>query len=63
MPMPLDIFTSTDGYMQLDTSYSLKKTVGSNKYFSVWTYATWIKWPAVALNDVLVLSTTGTFDK
>lgn len=62
MLMPLDIFTSTDGYMQLDTSYSLKKTVGSNKYFSVWTYATWIKWPAVALNDVLVLSTTGTFD-
>ncbi len=60
--MPFDIFTSTDGYMQLDTSFSLKKTVGSNKYFSVWTYATWLKWPAVALNDVLILSTTGTFD-
>lgn len=60
--MPLDIFTSTDGYMQLETSFSLKKTVGADKYFSVWTYATWLKYPAVAINDVLVLTTTGTFD-
>lgn len=59
---PCGVDTSTDGYMELNTSFSKRKTVGSDKYFTVWTYATWLKWPAVALTDVLVLSTSGTFD-
>ena len=58
----LGVDTSSDGYMELNTSFSKRKTVGSDKYFTVWSYATWLKWPAVALTDVLVISTSGTFD-
>ena len=60
--MPLDIYNSPDGYMKLETNYALKRTVGSEKYFGVWVCATWLKWPAIALNDVLILSTNGVFD-
>jgi len=59
---PLGIDTSSDGYMQLNTGFGLRAIQGSEKFFSVWVAATWLKWPAVALTDVLVLGTTGTFD-
>ena len=59
---PVDVWISNDGYMQLTTNVSHVSTSGSNKYFSVWTTAKWLKYPAIAIEDVLVLGTNGTFD-
>lgn len=53
---------SEDGYMELNTNFVKRKTSGQYKYFDVSVGAQWIKYPKVALTDVLVLGTNGTFD-
>lgn len=57
-----DIFNSSDGYMQLETGFTKTGTTGSTKRFNVWTIATWLKYPEVCLQDVLVVGTNGSFD-
>lgn len=59
---PFDTDTSNDGYMQLTTNFTQTGTSGSNKLFAVWTTAKWLKYPAIALEDVLALGTNGTFN-
>ena len=51
-----------DGYMEITTSYSYRKTVGQEKYYEVWARAVWLRYPAIALEDAFVLGTSGTFD-
>lgn len=60
--MPADIWTSEDGYMKITTTYSYLKSVGNEKYYQVTGMATWLKYPAVAIEDAFVIGTTGTFD-
>lgn len=60
--VPYADWTSSDGYMKISTGYSLLGTSGSEKRYSVWSMAKWLKYPAMALQDVFVLSTNGTFD-
>lgn len=55
-------WSSSDGYMKISTNYSYIKTVKSEKYYSVWSTASWIKYPAVCMQDAFVLGTTGVFD-
>ena len=60
--IPLADWTSDDGYMKITTNYSYIKTVGREKYYSVWARGTWQEYPAIALQDAFVLGTSGTFD-
>lgn len=60
--IPLADWTSNDGYMKITTNYSYIKTVGREKYYSVWARGTWQEYPAIALQDAFVLGTSGTFD-
>lgn len=60
--IPYSDWESTDGYMKISTGYTHKKTVGKEKYYTVWARATWIKFPAIALQDAFAIGTTGTFD-
>lgn len=55
-------YTSPDGYMNLQTTYSLTKTVNSNKYYSVVATAKWLRYPAVCIEDGLTLGTNANFD-
>ena len=49
--IPLADWTSDDGYMKITTNYSYIKTVGREKYYSVWARGTWQEYPAIALQD------------
>lgn len=60
--LPYADWSSTDGYMKITTDYSYIKSVGQENYFTVSARATWIKYPAIALEDAFVLGTSGTFD-
>lgn len=62
VPYDSDLWPSPDGYMKISTSYTYRKTVGNENYFTVSARATWLKFPSVALEDAFVLGTTGTFD-
>lgn len=57
-----DDWLSNDGYMKITTNYSYIKTVGREKYYQVMGMATWLKYPAMALQDTFVVGTNGTFD-
>ena len=48
--------------IEITTSYSYRKTVGSEKYYKIWASATWLDKPMVAIKDVFGLGTAGTFD-
>ena len=45
--IPLADWTSDDGYMKITTNYSYIKTVGREKYYSVWARGTWQEYPAI----------------
>lgn len=60
--MPLDVWTSSDGYMRISTNFGQTKVVNGETYYEVWATATWIKYPSVCLQDAFAIGTTGTFD-
>ncbi len=60
--LPIDDYTSNDGYIKFTTTYSNTKTVGKQKYYNVFGSATWLKYPAMRLRDCFVVGTNGTFD-
>lgn len=60
--MPLANFTHESGVMKFVTDYAKNKTVGTEKYYSVWSRATWIKYPALALQDSFALGHTAAYD-
>lgn len=55
-------WTSTDGVMQITTSSTKTKTSGSQKYFTVWAHATWLKINVNKMSDVFVLGTNAFFN-
>ena len=57
-----DRWDSPDGYMRLNTNFSKISTSGNTKQFNVWTTASWLKSPAVCLEDALMVGTNGSFD-
>lgn len=57
-----DTWDSSDGYMRLNTGFSKTSTSGNTKRFNVWTIASWLKYPAVCLEDALMVGTNGSFD-
>ena len=59
---PMANWTSSDGYMSIETTYSLSKTSGNKKYYVVSAKANWLKEPAFTLKDVICISNTATFD-
>lgn len=59
---PNDVWTSSNGAMQITTTYSYKKTVGREKYYSAIATAKWINFPNVCLQDCFAIGTNATFD-
>lgn len=60
--VPYDVWVSDNGYMQIVTDFSYLDRIGRENYYSVWARATWLKYPAMHMEDAFVLGTSGTFD-
>lgn len=59
---PQSSWTSSNGYMQIDTTCVHTKTQGSNRYYTVSATARWLRMPVCHFEDVLVIAHTGNFD-
>ncbi len=59
---PQSSWTSSNGYMKIDTTCVHTKTQGSKRYYTVSVTATWLKMPLFHFEDVLVIAHTGNFD-
>lgn len=59
---PMAYWTSSDGYMAIETTFSLSKTSGNKKYYVVSAKANWLKEPTFTLKDVICISNTATYD-
>lgn len=59
---PRASWTSDDGYMKIQTSYSLSKTSGNKKYYVISAKANWLKHPAFVFKDVICIANTATYD-
>ena len=60
--MPAKDRSPSDSDIKISTSYSHLKTDRAEKYYSVWATASWLQYPAVCVQDVFTLGTTGVFD-
>lgn len=60
--MPLSMWTSSDGYLRITTTYSLYTTQGNRKYYVISATAYWLKAPACKLKDIICISNTVTYD-
>lgn len=55
-------WTSSNGYMKITTSYSLRKTSGNRKYYTISSTAKWLKLPICYFQDVFTIGNSATFD-
>ena len=55
-------YTDPNGIMKFETGFSKLYTSGSTKHFNVWSSATWIKYPAICIEDAFVLGTNGSYN-
>lgn len=55
-------WTSDDGYIKIQTSYSLSKTSGTKKYYVISAKVNWLKLPSFTFKDVICIANTATYD-
>lgn len=59
---PQDIWVSSNGYMQIETTGTLRNRLMGKRYYTVSAKADWLKMPVCFFEDVLAIAHTGKFD-
>lgn len=59
---PQDVWTSPNGYMQIETICTFTKRIGDNRHYTISAKADWLKMPVCFFEDVLAIAHTGKFD-
>ena len=59
---PQDTWTSSNGYMKIETVCTFTKKVGEKRYYTVSAKADWLKMPICFFEDVLAIAHTGKFN-
>lgn len=57
-----DTWTSSNGYMQIQTTYWRTRTSGMSTYYTIAAKARWLKMPVCYFEDVLAIGHAATFD-